>query len=829
VEDVRLIRAHAAAIHLAAPLVVVRFDARSERNTAASIEGLKSQLLETWRAELHFDSTCSSRTVALAQAYAREDHRLLVNADAAQTAAPAGRGVVTSALFLRGSVLLREHALYMFALAAANHENVVVYSDEDRLNEQGERLAPHFKPVFSPELFENQNYLGNCVLVRGGSEVLTVAMSDFVSKYRDVGPMVDNVVQSLDSRNIVHVPHVLYHDTLETRPRGPLRVGRSPDDPLPSVSIIVPTKDRVDLLRPCIESIRSKTEYPKDKFEIVVIDNGSQETETIQFLAMSASCNAIRLVKEPGSFNFSRINNRAAAQCRNDILVFLNNDTTVIDPFWLQRLVSFARRTDVGAVGAKLLYPDGTVQHGGVVVGIHNSAVHNHVGIRHDDPGAQGLANLTREVAAVTGACMAIRRALFEKLGGFDEELAISFNDTDLCLRALAGGYRNIYVSAALFTHFESKTRGLDNTPEKLATARREAEITRTRYARFFRCDPYYNPNLSAERLYELAFPPRRTKPWRDYARRSGRLRVLLLSLTHGSSHRVSRITDMQARDLISAGHEVFVGGPKSDAEPEYGGCRRVAIGTWDEAAGFAVQEGMDCVVAHEWPFFSVARWTGEWPRVICVDHRELPLEIFDNERERMEMEKRMAFSTAHCVISARAEDESAASSTQMVKCLEDIKTAIEVLCLTPGGRLPVASAGQNSLFEPQGGHVGDLSGARDSRLARHSNLRSADRRGFYAALRGLNGSELVDRAYLAILGRYADQSGRQHYIDELSRGASKDGIVWEIANSSESRARGVCASDVMSAAGLTHRKGVGTARKKGILSSVLAKVWHST
>src|ERR1700694_1996535 len=163
---------------------------------------------------------------------------------------------------------------------------------------------------------------------------------------------------------------------------------------------------------------------------MVVVDNGSREKETIQFLMISASSDAIRLVRDPGVFNFSRMNNQAAAQCCSDILVFLNNDTVIIDPLWVHRLVAFAMRDDVAAVGGKLLYPDGTVQHGGVVVGIHCSAVHSHVGILQDDPGFQGLANVTREVAAVTAACMAIRRDLFDKLGGFDEGLAVAFKDT---------------------------------------------------------------------------------------------------------------------------------------------------------------------------------------------------------------------------------------------------------------------------------------------------------------------------------------------------------------------------------------------------------------
>ena len=321
-EDVSSIRAHIAATELPRPLVVIRFDQRSEVHVEASIERLKLQILEKWRAELYFDSNCSAESIAFAQTCALGDSRLSVKTVSVERNVLIDCDGVTSALFLCGGVLPRKHALYMFALAASNKDTAVVYSDEDRRGENGERLAPLFKPDFSPELFQNRNYLGNCVLVRASSDFLKAAISNFTAQYRDVASLVDDIIPKMDPRNVIHVPHILFHDTIERRPRGSLPERCWPDGPLPSVSIIIPTKDRADLLRPCLESIQKKTEYLRDRFEIVVIDNGSRDDETIQFLTMSVSSNAIRLVKEPGVFNFSRINNRAAAQCRGEVLVF---------------------------------------------------------------------------------------------------------------------------------------------------------------------------------------------------------------------------------------------------------------------------------------------------------------------------------------------------------------------------------------------------------------------------------------------------------------------------------------------------------------------------
>lgn len=230
----------------------------------------------------------------------------------------------------------------------------------------------------------------------------------------------------------------------------------------------------------------------------------------------------IRVVRDPRPFNYSELNNSAAAAATGDILVFLNNDTEIIDGSWLRRIVEFAEQETVGAVGLKLVYRDRKVQHGGMVLGvferINRGATHAHVRIESEDPGYNNLANLTHEVSAVTGACLAIRASLFREIGGFGRNLQGSFNDVVLCLDLLARGYRNIYIGECALIHHESRTRGRIETAEQVTRFLAEARFARERYPDLFLDDRYYNPNLSLRRIYGLAFPPRRTYPWLRHA-----------------------------------------------------------------------------------------------------------------------------------------------------------------------------------------------------------------------------------------------------------------------------------------------------------------------
>jgi GT2 family glycosyltransferase len=229
----------------------------------------------------------------------------------------------------------------------------------------------------------------------------------------------------------------------------------------------------------------------------------------------------VRVLRDPRPFNFAALSNRAASQAKGDLLIFLNNDTLALRPDWLSVLAAFTSLPGAGAVGPKLLYADGRVQHAGLVFGLYGRAVHVHVGLPSDAGGYQGLAAVSHEVSGVTGACLAVRRAAFEAVGGFDEGFAVAYNDIVLCGDLMKKGYRNLYVAEPLFYHLESRTRGNLDNPEK---ERREADAAaraRARHPDMFAADPHYSPNLSLDAPYVPADPPRRRAPWEPVADQS--------------------------------------------------------------------------------------------------------------------------------------------------------------------------------------------------------------------------------------------------------------------------------------------------------------------
>ena len=258
------------------------------------------------------------------------------------------------------------------------------------------------------------------------------------------------------------------------RVRHPLK------QPFPLVSIVIPTRDRPDLLGPCVRSVMEKTTYAN--WELLIADNDSSAPDALALLEQLSTVPAIRVLRAPGPFNYSRINNCAARVANGQVLVLLNNDTEVITPDWLDELVSHAMREGIGAVGAKLLYPDNSVQHGGVVLGLGGIAGHAHRFLPHDAPGYMNLAVSTQNIAAVTGACLAVRREHFEAVGGLDESLAVAFNDIDFCLRLRQTGLRNVFTPWAQLYHHESVSRGLDDTDEKRQVYQQERIFMQERW-----------------------------------------------------------------------------------------------------------------------------------------------------------------------------------------------------------------------------------------------------------------------------------------------------------------------------------------------------------
>ncbi|MGC5779755.1 glycosyltransferase family 2 protein [Methylobacterium sp. NFXW15] len=432
--------------------------------------------------------------------------------------------------FLDHDDVLAEDALYEIARVAREDPGLVlVYSDEDKIDARGHRFEPHFKADFDRELLYGQNYINHLTAVRTDALRATGGLRPGFEGSQDHDLLL-RLTAGLDPARIRHVPRVLYHwraeagsgsfsdralgraeearlraleevaavtgARAERGPEGFNRLVHPLPDPPPRVSVIIPTRDRAELLKVTLDGLLTRTDYPD--IEAVVVDNDSCEAATTALFAELAQDRRVRVVPVPGPFNFSDLSNRGAAAATGPVLLFLNNDIEVIEPGWLTELVRQAVRPEIGGVGAKLLYPDRTIQHGGIVLGIDGVAGHSHLGVPDSEPGYFARMKIAHEVSAVTGACLAMRAAVFEEVGGFDAEaLKVAFNDVDLCLRIRKAGYRLVWTPFATLIHHESKSRGPEDTPEKKARFEAETRVMLGRWGAELRSDPYYNVNLS--------------------------------------------------------------------------------------------------------------------------------------------------------------------------------------------------------------------------------------------------------------------------------------------------------------------------------------------
>lgn len=432
--------------------------------------------------------------------------------------------------------VLREHALAEVAIAINKNPGVqLIYSDEDKLDDGGRRYDPHFKPDFSPDLFLSQNYLNHLTVhtaenIRrvGGWRKGFEGSQDYDLNLR--------IIEAISPSQIVHIPKVLYHwrasagstakeggeknyaygagllalqDHIartgleaEVMPVADLpvyRVRYKLPESAPLVSLIIPTKDQVDVLKRCIDSILELTTYPK--YEILIIDNDSSESRTFQFFDDLANNPRIRVLKYGGPFNYSAINNFAVRESKGEVLGLLNNDVEVINADWLDEMVSQVQRPGVGCVGAKLYYPDDTVQHAGVILGVGGVAAHSHRRFERRDPGYFCRIKVCHNVSAVTGACLFVLRSVFDQVGGLDEiRLPVAFNDVDFCMKVSDAGYWNVFTPFAELYHHESLSRGSDDTPAKRDRLLKEVHTMRLRWGRRLKHDPFYSPNLTLER-----------------------------------------------------------------------------------------------------------------------------------------------------------------------------------------------------------------------------------------------------------------------------------------------------------------------------------------
>ena len=518
------------------------------------IESVRQQIYPHWELCIADDCSSNAEIRTILERYQREDSRIKVvfRSQNGHISAASNSAIEVATgewiALLDHDDLLSEQALFWIAEAINQKPDVrLIYSDEDKVDADGVRFGAYFKTDWNRPLFYSQNMISHLgvyhtALVRevGGFQVGMEGSQDYDLALR--------CIERIEDHQIHHVARVLYHwrvhqestamssdakpyaqmageraltahfarrgvkATVE-RVKDSYRVRYALPEQLPLVSLIIPTRNGLDLLRTCVQSMLALTTYPH--YEILIVDNGSDDPATLDWLADVQGNQRVRVLRDDRPFNYSALNNGAVRHARGELLGLLNNDLEVITPDWLDEMVSHALQPGIGAVGARLWYPDNTLQHGGVIVGLGGVAGHAHVHMARQHAGYFGRTSLLSAFSAVTAACLVIRKSIFEEVGGLNEtDLAVAFNDVDFCLRVRELGYTNMLTPYAELYHYESATRGLDDTPEKSARFNREVEYMKQRWEPLLQHDPAYSPNLSL--LYSdfsLAWPPRSAVP----------------------------------------------------------------------------------------------------------------------------------------------------------------------------------------------------------------------------------------------------------------------------------------------------------------------------
>jgi glycosyltransferase involved in cell wall biosynthesis/SAM-dependent methyltransferase len=529
-----------------------------------AVDSIRAQLYTNWELCVIDDASPSPTVGAVLAEYAALDSRIKWKrraqnghiSAASNTALELASGEFVA--LMDHDDVIPPHALYeMVAELNAHRDADILYSDEDKIDEYGRRYGPYFKTDWNPELFLGQNFINHLGVYRrslvasvGGFRLGFEGSQDYDLTLR--------CVRATSPDKIRHIPAILYHWRKEAggasfsdrnvercvaaarkaKNEYLVAIGdaghvvanpslsyweraiRPTPTPAPLVSLIVPTRNRADLLRPCLDGLMTQTSY--QSIEIIVIDHQSDEPETLALLKRVSADPRVRITRYEGAFNYSAMNNRAVALARGELIGLINNDIEIIAPDWLSEMVGLALVPGAGAVGAKLLYPDGRLQHAGVGLGVGASGVAGHF-YPHGDPdmvGYHGRLQLTSNVSAVTAACLIVKKAIFLEVGGLNEtHLTVAFNDVDFCLKVREAGYRNVWTPHATLIHHESLSRGRDDTPITAPRFRREVEWMLKTWGYTLTKDPYLNPNLSLETgNFDLAFPPRRVKPWRAAA-----------------------------------------------------------------------------------------------------------------------------------------------------------------------------------------------------------------------------------------------------------------------------------------------------------------------
>lgn len=510
-----------------------------ERYLAALLDSLQAQTYRNWEVCIADGSPRGESVERVLKRYALKDERVRYMI-LGENKGIAGNTNAALEMAAGDFVVLADHddtlspdALFECVKAINAHPYAdVVYTDEDKLDmDGGELFEPHFKPDFNPDLLTSVNYICHLFVV---SRELLEEVGGFCQEF-DGAQDYDFIFRCTEkAREIYHVPKALYHwrchqNSTSSNPESKLyafeagaraikahyeRMGtevlsvekgvdygiyhtrfKIPGDPL--VSVIIPSKDHSGDLDLCIRSILERSVY--NNLEFIVVENNSTEPETFEYYEkIQKELDFVHVVKWEKEFNYSAINNFGVTFAKGEYLLFLNNDTEIINPESISEMLGFCQREDVGITGVRLLYSDDTIQHAGVVVGFGGIAGHTFIGLHKAESSYFNQAMCARDYSAVTAACMMSKKTLFEKVGGFSEDLAVAFNDIDYCMKIRSLGKLVVYAPYALFYHYESKSRGLEDTPEKVERFNKEIKKFADKWPDILRDgDPYYNPNLT--------------------------------------------------------------------------------------------------------------------------------------------------------------------------------------------------------------------------------------------------------------------------------------------------------------------------------------------
>lgn len=518
----------------------------------AAVSSLRKQIYTNWELCIADDCSTDPDVRSILECYQKEDCRVkLVFREANGHISAASNSAVelssgTWLALMDQDDLLPEDALFHVVNAInLNPDAGLIYSDEDKINEKNERYAPYFKSAWNPDLFLSHNMISHLGVYR--SDILK-SVGGFRSEYNGSQDydLALRVIEKLKPSQIIHIPRILYHwrshsdstaaagsnknyaygagkraivDHLQrTKVKANVvevdcgyKVQYQLPEYLPKVSIIIPTRNGLALLKQCVESIIDKTTY--SNYEIIIVDNNSDDVNTLSYMQKLKEENKAIIIRDERPFNYSALNNNAVLLTNGEYIALLNNDVEIISPDWLEEMLGIATQPGVGAVGAALWYPDDTLQHGGVIVGLGGVACHAHKGLNRGGAGYFARAKLVQTMTAVTAACLLVKKTKYLEVGGLNEkDLAVAFNDVDFCLKLRVAGYRNVWTPFAELYHHESATRGREDNPEKIKRFQGEIDYMKKSWSTDTYLDPAYNPNLTLTAGdFSLSWPPRLT------------------------------------------------------------------------------------------------------------------------------------------------------------------------------------------------------------------------------------------------------------------------------------------------------------------------------